>query len=196
MTVPNERLVGKNEAWIEYQAPMTCFTEVHLSQALFHAKRYGLLGICVSRRFVLDRFGGPVHYVRNHKDECVIGNAQEILNVLKELGRPALLEYFGVNSAFIKSMSDANKDNFTYLDEQEWRIVHTHLQQEAGQIVLTDAPQPRFRIPIHPGDVRIVVFPDDETRTMAKCDSKLDAWLHAPANANTILLTLQECGHF
>lgn len=196
MTKPNERIEGRNGAWIEYQAPMTCFTEVRLSQALSHAKRYGLLGIGVSRRFVLDRFGGPVHYVRNHKDECVIANVQELLNVLQELGRPKLLEYFAVNSSFIKNMSDPNKDNFTYLNEQEWRIVHTHPQEKARNLVPTGVPQPPYRIPVRSGDVRIVVFPDDQTRTKARSDPRLNAWFQDPSTSNAILLTLQECGHF
>lgn len=66
MTKPDEKIYGNKNVYIEYSAPMTCFTEIRLSQAKLHAQRYGLLGVGVTRRFVLDRLGGPVHYVRNH----------------------------------------------------------------------------------------------------------------------------------
>src|SRR5579862_4372518 len=59
MNTPDERIEGRNGSWIEYKTPMTCFTEIRLSQATLHAERYGLLGIAVTRSLVLDRFGGP-----------------------------------------------------------------------------------------------------------------------------------------
>ena len=80
MTKPSEKIHGAKESSIEYQAPMTCFTEVRLSGTELHTQRYGLLGIAVNRHFVLERLGGPVHYVRNHCTEAVIGNFQEILS--------------------------------------------------------------------------------------------------------------------
>ena len=60
MTVPTpvERVEGFADSWIEYKTPMTCFTEIRLSQAQEHSSRYGLLGVSVDRRFVLDRYGG------------------------------------------------------------------------------------------------------------------------------------------
>lgn len=196
MTKPPETINGSAGAWLRYDAHMTCFTEIRLSQAQLHSGRYGLLGIGVTRRFVLDRLGGPVHYVRNHSTECVIGNAQVIHNALKGLDRPEIVEYFGVNSAFIKNMSDRDQDNFTYLNEQEWRIVHTHKQETAGAIVATAIPLPAFRIPLQPCDVRIVVFPDEKTRMKARSDSRFVKWLQASSPASPILLTIQECEHF
>ena len=40
-----------------------CFTEVRLSQAKVHAKRYGKLGIGFSRDFILNKDGRPVIYI-------------------------------------------------------------------------------------------------------------------------------------
>lgn len=195
MTEPKERIEGNKGAWIEYTAPMTCFTEIRLSQAQSHAARYGLLGVGVTRRFVLDRFGGPVHYVRNHPTECVIGNFQELHNVLKTLGHPELEKYFAVNVSFIKSMSE-KMDDFTYLNEQEWRIVHTHSQTEDGKLVRTGVQRPQYRIRVRVGDVKIIVFPDEQTRMKARNDPRLNAWLQASSPSNAILLTLQECEQF
>lgn len=196
MTKPVEKIKGTKESWIEYKAPMTCFTEIRLSQARFHAEQYGLLGVGVTRRFVLDRFGGPVHYVRNHEIECVIGNAQEVHNALKRLNEPEVVNYFAVNSAFIKSMSHLDTDDFFYLEEQEWRIVHTHLQTEAGNLVKTDVPPPEYRVLVRVDEVSILVFPDEQTRKQARNDPRLTAWLSPPSPLNAILLTLKECEQF
>ncbi|MCH8824583.1 MAG: hypothetical protein IH984_13865 [Planctomycetes bacterium] len=192
MTTPNERIEGNNGAWIKYEASMTCFTEIRLSQTTLHSKQYGLLGVGVSRQFVLDRRGGPVHYVRNHKDESIVGNVQAILDDLQGDVR----NYFAINTAFMKAMSDTNEDNFKYLEEQEWRIVQTNSQVNAGKIIPSDGSQPAYWIPIQIDDVRIVVFPDDKTLTMARSDPTIKDLFQDPSNSNVILLTLEECEHF
>jgi len=104
LNIPKEQIEGNNKSWIEYKAPMICFTEIRLSNARLHSERYGLLGIGVTRRFVLDRFGGPVHYMRNNRDECIIGNVHEIREYLDQHD-PQIAKYFAVNCAFLKSMS-------------------------------------------------------------------------------------------
>lgn len=196
MTQPVERIEGKTGAWIEYTTPLTCFSEIRLSQAQLHSHQYGLLGIGVTRQFVLDRLGGPVHYVRNHESECIIGNVQVIRTALEELGRRDLLDSFAVNTCFLKKMSEMNQDDFTYLNEQEWRIVHTHAQTTAGRLVQTGGTHPEYRIPVHLGDIRIIVFPDEQTRAIARSDPRLHAWFQAPASSSAILLTVRECEHF
>lgn len=196
MTKPDERLKGADQAIVKYSTSLTCFTEIRLSQAQLHASRYGLLGIGVTRQFVLDRFGGPVHYVRNHASECVVSNVHKILTALNTHCAPEVAHYFAVNTSFIKNMSDPNKDDFTYLNEQEWRIVQTPAQTKAGKLVKTGHSQPEYRIPVGRGDVRIIVFPDEQTRTKARSDSRFHKCFQDPASPSTILLTVQECEHF
>jgi len=94
MTKPPEKIHGANGSHVEYHSPMTCFTEVRLSDTELHTQRYGLLGIAVNRHFVLERFGGPVHYVRNHCTESTIGNVQAILDPIKALPDPNLATLF------------------------------------------------------------------------------------------------------
>jgi hypothetical protein len=195
MTIPDEKIIGNNNSWIEYKAPMTCFTEVRLSETQEHAKRYGLLGVGVSRKFVLDRFGGPVHYVRNDTFECIIGNVNQILNFLQKSEQNELVNYFAINSAFLKNMSSDVKDDFTFLNEQEWRIVHTHKQTDLERIFETDVQQPKYKISLQPNDIRIIVFPDDQTRIKARKDPRLTNWLQDPTTSNAVLLTIEECEH-
>src|SRR5260221_14510840 len=80
VTRPKEQLIGSSpgsdaSSSCDYVIDVSCFTEVRLSQAELHSQRYGLLGIGVERKFVLDRRGGPVHYVRNASCETVVGNS-------------------------------------------------------------------------------------------------------------------------
>ena len=121
---------------------------------------------------------------------------KKFLKPQKALNQPTLVEYFSVNLSFIKNMSGPNKDDFTYLNEQEWRIVHTYSQEESGNLVSTGVQKPRYRIPVQLADVRLVVFPDDKTRTDARSDPKLNSWFQDPAALSPILLSLEECGHF
>ena len=192
MTKPPEKIHGANKSWIKYEAHMTCFTEVRLSDTVFHAERYGLLGIAVNRHFVLERFGGPVHYVRNHSTESMIGNVKEILKAIKALPNQQITKFFAVNSAFLKAMSDNNTDNFLYLNEQEWRIIQTDRQVERHNILETELDPPKYRIPLKLDDIRLVVFPDDRTRSLALGHPDLTGLRQA--GRGPPLLTIEECG--
>lgn len=194
MTTPPEKIHGASESWIKYEAPMTCFTEVRLSDTELHTQRYGLLGIAVNRHFVLERYGGPVHYVRNHCTESMIENVQVLLDPIKALPDPDLGRFFAQNSAFLKAMSDKNTDNFVYLNEQEWRIIHTDRQLELGNILDTKPGPPLYRIPLKLDDIRLVVFPDDRTRSLGLADPELTDLRQA--RRVRPLLTVEECGQF
>jgi hypothetical protein len=196
MTDPSERITGNTDCHVKYEAAMTCFTEVRLSQARNHAARYGSLGIAVERKFVLDRFGGPVHYVRNSSSgECVIGNAQEVLSFLKVHAPKAVQEYFAINSAFLKSMSNRDSDDFAYIDEHEWRIVHTFEMVGRGKIKTTGQARPQFRIPLEHSDIKLIVVPDSATLDLMLADSAIVDFF-SKAGRPPIYLTLDECEQF
>ena len=142
MSELEEQVYGYKGCFINCTGAATCFTEIRLSQAERHACRYGLLGIGVTRSFVLDRLGGPVHYVRNHDVECVVGNIKFLLDDLTKRDAEMGLRALTVNSAFIKKMSDHGSDDFIYLDEHEWRIIHTFRQESKGTIIPTGKAQP------------------------------------------------------
>lgn len=164
-----------------------------MSEAANHAGRYGLLGVAVTREYLLERWGGPVKYVRNHKWEAYIAALMTIYKRLEALKEEHMLELFLLMSAFVKGMSDRDTDNFAYLDENEWRVMQTKGQTESGRIVKTGLTEPEYRLVLGESDVRVVVFPDAKTRSMARTHAGVQSWLegaHAPA-----LLTVDECGH-
>ncbi len=203
MTRPSESLTGNQvrarggRISFQYAVDMTCFTEVRLSASVDHARAYGLLGIAVDRKYVLDRWGAPVHYVRNSGDEWIVGAFFDALYVADQLPAGtreltlANLKYLGV---FLKPMSSPNSDDFAYIDEHEWRVVQTEEQVTKGRILRTtsDAP-PAYRLVIDPADLKLVVFPDESTRRMAV--TRLEPLLRRAGNT-VPLLTLRECAQF
>jgi len=136
-----EEINGKLLAKVSYN-PKTyrcCFTEIPLKTVEHHAKRYGSIGVGVDRRYLLDRWGAPVHYIRQHYSEVVVWHHARIHSVLKYLednpksiSDPVLRE--AVHQArrshdylfqFIKPMSTLNEDDFQFLEEREWRVTWT-----------------------------------------------------------------------
>jgi hypothetical protein len=199
MTRPTEHVVGGNiaspgQVSFDYHADMTCFTEVRLSAAASHAAQYGSAGIAVDRRFVLDRWGSPVHYVRNAANEHIVESFSRLRHLLQNEGQGEALraaEYLGV---FLKPMSPPNTDSFTMLDEHEWRIVVTKEKVDFGHIKESSNPTPRFRLLIPPEEVRLLVLPDEPTRKKALADARIHTtlWDH---KCYPPILTLPECAN-
>lgn len=203
MTIPPERLAGLTDGtrprWVAYQAPMTCFTELRLTAAKAHYARYGLLGIVVDRKFVLERWGAPVHYVRSNADDVIVGNAAMLLAWIqkqKDNGTQdadAVMVNLKFLVGFMKGMSDPDTENFLYLEEQEWRVVHSYGQQERGRILPTSTDTPRYLLPFSRSDVQMLVVPDSKFREEMHKSEKLAAWIGKP---HIPVLTCEEIGQF
>jgi hypothetical protein len=202
MTRPKEEILGylpgsdDTISLCQYVIDVTCFTEVRLSQAESHSQRYGLLGIGVERKFVLDRRGGPVHYVRNAPRETVVGNCLAVFSYCQKNRAVDEEELMRRNIGFLKPMSNRDQDDYAYLDEHEWRITHTHMEEKQGLIVATGLDSPVYRIPVKAGDVRLVVFPDAATRYAANDDAQILNFFQAVKRKMPIFLTVEECRDF
>lgn len=180
----------------EYNVSLTCFSEVRLSYARDHAQRYGRLGIGVRRSFVLDRCGTPAWYVRNRAPESIVSALFEVwLYLATSTDQSTATKRTRLDHAMsmLKPMSDSEgQEDFTYLEEHEWRIVFNHEAKKLGRIVETGKDNPRFRVPITADDLRVLVFPDDLTRSEALDDNAVKCFLDK-AQSPTILLTIDEC---
>jgi len=194
MNVPGtETLKGGGKGIIQFRAHMTCFTEIKLSQVNSHAASYGLLGIGVDRAFVLNRNGGPVHYVRNSPHECIVDYSSETLKFLTaQENQKKLVNHFLTLCGFLKPMSNPDVDDFKYIEEHEWRIVHTGKQQFNGSIRVTGLATPVYKIPVLSKELRLIVFPDDQTLRDALATKAVRELLDAAPN-RPILLTLSDC---
>jgi hypothetical protein len=199
MTTPDEAIHGwspdpEKIGRISYQAPRSCFTELRVTDASLHSARYGSLGFVVDRTFVLDHWGSPVMYLRNHPQESIVGNFKEVMSwIARQPETTADLLNIHSNlaqiAAYMKSMSNFASDDFAYLDENEWRIVHHHQLETDKKIVPTNTARPQFKVPIALSDLRFLVAPDALCRDMFLTDPGFLAW---KAGANIPIITVEE----
>ncbi len=99
---------------------------------------------------------------------------------------------------FVKRMSDDNcTRSFELLDEAEWRIPYTDNMVEKGKILPTNKEKPRGKMLFTADELRVIIFPDDDTRNMAyrvaDKDPDISKYLHSP---HLITPTVRECMHF
>jgi abortive phage resistance protein AbiGi (putative antitoxin) len=94
-------------------APITCFTELKLSESRKHAKNYGRLGIGVKRNFLFDRSGRPLTYFR--KDQ--LKNDIFLQKCSIDLKDKNYLNFF-------KPMNSTSTLNYDLYGESEWRVLY------------------------------------------------------------------------
>jgi hypothetical protein len=191
-----ETIHGRQNRSIEAKISRICFSEVRLSQAENHARQYGKLGIGFHRDFVLERMGNPVLYVQNGKNGVLIENLHRVATFL--LKKEKLKEDEETHGSleivlgYVKNMSHQNDPDLKFYEEMEWRIVHlSHLMGK--YIVEEDASQHFYRLTLDPEDIKIIVFPDDETMKMAVSDPDISDFF----NQNfPMMTTLADCSNF
>jgi hypothetical protein len=203
MNINNEKVIGWSDngpnSTITMDIPMVCFTELRLSQSKKHYSRYGLLGIVVDRQFVLDRQGGPVFYIRSHPNECIVGNLVQMLNWIHDqsergtTGAKELFENVKVPLSYLKAMSSPGSDDFETLSENEWRIAHTIKGEKIGLIKVSGQDKPKYKIPLSPKDLMMIVLPDSQLRDQIIQDEKIANWFNYKFPP---LLTVSEIGEF
>ena len=212
MTTPQEKICGYKGRSIEYSMPITCFTEIKLSDTHEHTKRYGCLGFGFNRKFVIERCGMPVQYVSGTEDDAVVANLSVLWDFLRQLQTmcnwqfknggtlcdegelDTLIEGVKVNISFIKNMFEPPHE-FQYLDEAEWRIVFTDRKFCEGKLRATGKDNPKFKIPFKPCDLKILILPDDETRQQVLLNRDILDWFGKPPDF-PIIATVEECSHF
>jgi hypothetical protein len=168
-----------------------CFTEIKLSLARKHAQRYGSLGLGVDRDFVLKRYGNPVFYIKSGNSNVAV-NANKVLEFLKKQDNTGeiLLEYRTL-LAYFKNMNDRGSNDLRYYDELEWRITHLNRLEDEGRLSVVDRPNHLYLLKLKPADVKVLVFPDEKTKTQAFNDTRFSKLIEKP-----ICLTIDDCENF
>lgn len=192
---PIEKVLGRGGAHVGFTTPTTCFTEIKLSQAQQHAKRYGFLGVAVERRFVLERFGGPVHYLRNHPHEKFVESYAQIGLHLQNpsASTQEVFDAMSYCASFLKAMSTHGTDDFSLLDEHEWRIVFTPELLTDGR-AMKISPD-KYSIPISVDEVKLIIFPNDSVRALWSGRNEHAAFVKDRLQL-PVYLTLKECAQF
>lgn len=109
-----------------------CFTELKLSEARVHAKRFGRLGIGVKRPFVMDRKGAPMVYFREE-----FGNWFFV--PFENAGTGITLPPDPWWAYYLKSMNEGESNGgyleYTNFQESEWRIIYSaEIEKKFGKI--------------------------------------------------------------
>ena len=186
----SERVHDADGGWIQSRIARTCFTEIKLSMAKRHAQEYGCLGVGVSRDFVTERYGNPVFYVTNGDYSNIVTCARKVHDFLQKTDSSIFLE-FRTMLGYMKKMGEQNSDDLVYYDELEWRIVHLNRLESAGKITVQDDKNHIYRIQLKKDDIKVLVFPDEETKNLALGNADISALIHKP-----ICVTMNDCENF
>jgi hypothetical protein len=168
-----------------------CFTEIRLSQAEKHAKRYGKMGIAFTRDFIMNKGGRPVIYIPY--EAKVDGRLLEdsIRNVYVRSKDNAEIAEINRSSkwimAHVKRMSNGKDED--YYEEMEWRLVYDEssahfAKDEAGKV---------HRLQFKASDIAVIIFPDENTKQHSLRDKFIRDYFseHLP-----IMATLDDCLNF
>jgi len=166
-----------------------CFTEIRLSQAQTHAEQYGKLGIGFKRDFIMDKGGRPVIYIpyKGRKGNCLL---EDSIRVVYDKSNKEIQRAAKWIMAHVKRMSDSpSEDN--YYEEMEWRVVYDE-NPDNKHFVEGERKGVR-RLKFKAEDIKVIIFPDDETKKMALEDEVIGRYFskHIP-----MIATLEDCGNF
>ena len=148
----------------------TCFTELKLSQAEYHAKKFGSLGIGFKRTFLFARLGSPMFYYHPGKPKNWF--FPEYMN------KPHFDKKNDFFSCFYKEMCPPKGKywKYSFFDESEWRIIYSEEIKEKLQKMSKNEIIDRFKTPEELND-------EELNRYLKEIGSRpeylipLDAWL-------------------
>lgn len=136
MTEENGETLRFNSTSISIpKTPMTCFTELKLSESRKHARRYGRLGIGVKRPFLFERLGRPLIYYHHLK----LSNDVFLKDCAQNLGDKKLLNFF-------KSMNSSSTLNYDLYAESEWRILYSNDLSNSTKKLIIDPRDPKNKL--------------------------------------------------
>lgn len=194
-----ETIYGVGESNINADIARVCLSEIRLSQAEEHAGKYGMLGIGFYRNYVIERGGNPVLYVRNGDSDMITQNIAFIHRKLKTMvegdNKDTEKEMLGAVRqvmGFMKGMSErANDLGYLLYEEMEWRIVHSNTFEQYFTAV--DINKHIYRASFQPQDIKILVFPDYDTKEMAMERKEIKDFF---GNHFPMMTTIKDCLNF
>jgi hypothetical protein len=170
----------KNEEFVRL-----CFTEVRLSQAKEHSKRYGRLAIGFTSDLIANKGGRPVIYLPWEAKARLL--EQSIFRAWEQArasGNAELEQLLGWIVAFCKPMSErpGTPHYVSNYDEMEWRMVYGGPLDTSGTFTEDRLVPDAFRVKFDPADVSLIVFPDAELMRTALDDNDMKPFfeVHQP----------------
>lgn len=125
---------------------------------------------------MIERDGAPVFYLRNGKRDLYSNIIYQIWDYLPKNKQPGL--GFNILGGLCKGMSNPDTDDYEYLHEAEWRIVHNDHLSETGSATWRGLEEsPIAYLPFSQVDLKLIIVPDEETRNMLFESEKIQTWL-------------------
>jgi hypothetical protein len=177
-----------------------CFAEIKLSQVQEQAWRFGKLGIGFSQDFVLKRGGRPVIYIPydDKNNICIMEESIRKIYMKNKDFDLGLIRPITNILSFVKRMSELAHEssemrNIYFYDEMEWRIVFD--KDINGAYFAQDQKiKNGFRLKISPGDVKIIVLPNEEVKQKFYLDHDLSNYFSGTSKPE--IVTLDDCKNF
>jgi hypothetical protein len=177
------------------KVPRVCFTELKIGSSMWHAKKFGALGIGFKRFYLFNRGGGPVFYL-SHK-----GKFHHFFMPPKDLDQQTHIssDYASDEKyVFFKNMSspeDMNAQGFIPYDlyeEAEWRVICSEKMEkdfpgfvkkyfdnplkkrskEFKDIYMEAKSKPKYLMPIDPW-ISLIVYPNLQVKNAATKDKEI-----------------------
>jgi len=164
----------------------TCFTELKLSEARVHAKRFGRLGIGVKRPFVMRKKGAPVIYFREEFGSLFFTSFRQGNNDTISIPCDTWWAYY------LKSMNEGETRRgyvqYKNFDESEWRVIFSEeIGKKFGDIMginkcpgndpkfveylernnVTESKRPRYVLPLDRW-FAIIIYPSLAVKVAAE----------------------------
>jgi hypothetical protein len=165
-----------------------CFTEIRLSQAKKHAKRYGKLGIGFTRDFIMNKGGRPVIYIPYKADDCLLEDSIKIVYE-KSKDNEEIHKSSKWIMAYVKRMSDGKSED--YYEEMEWRLVYD--ENPNNKHFIEGKGKGIFRLKFAAHDTKVIVFPDEDTKQLSLKDETIRKYF---SEYMPIMVTLEESLNF
>ena len=170
--MPNEeKIMGYGGAINKSYQLCTCFTDLGVNNSTNHIEKYGLMGIGVSRKFVLERDGRPLWYFLNDPTDIHADSIKELFNYLqinKTTDKKAENLYYRMSMLFdyAKPLGDNSSVLFdNYYEEREWRIVwNSKILKDF--LIETYNKRPKYKMPFDNEDLQVIIFPDKKTQIL------------------------------
>ena len=143
----------------------------------------------------------PKQFIENWEHRALIEGRSDrpALNATVPEFANYVLAKVSLLSAYSKPMSDS-QNPFQYLDEMEWRIVHSDRPVDEGQMIPVTVPteHAEYKIPFAADDLKLLILPDDETRGMMFDSKKIMEWFRDKKGRLRLpmISTVEECANF
>lgn len=135
---------------------------------------------------MIERDGAPVFYLRNGKRDLYSNIICQIWEHLPKDAQPGL--GFKILGGLCKGMSNPDTDDYEFLHEAEWRIVHNDQLNEKQLVTWKGLEEtPIAYLPFSQMDLKLIIVPDEEVRRLLYESAAVQAWLSKERDRPVVL---------